>query len=154
APCAGAQSLGVSARRGPRVIAPTPPLAPLKDVDAAIRYAINHPYNSEPLYAKLRPGMKVTIAVDDISLPLPPMRRPDIRERVLTVVLDLLADYSVDDVEIIIATSVHRRMKDWEIRHVVGDKIFNAYWPKKLYNHDAENLANMKYIGTTELREA
>ncbi|MDI1477140.1 lactate racemase domain-containing protein [Polyangium sp. y55x31] len=135
---------------GSRVVYPKPPLKPLKDVDAAIRYAINHPYNSEPLYAKLRPGMKVTIAMDDISLPLPPMKRPDIRERVLTIVLDLLADYGVDDVEIIIATSVHRRMKDWEIRHVVGDKIFNAYWPKKLYNHDAENLANMKYLGTTE----
>ncbi len=135
---------------GSRVIYPKPPLKPLKDVDAAIRYAINHPYNSEPLYAKLRPGMKVTIAIDDISLPLPQMKRPDIRERVLTVVLDLLADYGVDDVEIIIATSVHRRMKDWEIRHVVGDKIFNAFWPKRLYNHDAENLANMKYLGTTE----
>jgi len=135
---------------GSRVIYPKPPLKALKDVDAAIRYAINHPYNSEPLYAKLRPGMKVTIAMDDISLPLPPMKRPDVRERVLTIVLDLLADYGVDDVEIIVATSVHRRMKDWEIRHVVGDKIFNAYWPKKLYNHDAENLANMKYLGTTE----
>ncbi|MDC3954490.1 lactate racemase domain-containing protein [Polyangium jinanense] len=135
---------------GSRVVYPKPPLKPLKDVDAAIRYAINHPYNSEPLYAKLRPGMKVTIAMDDISLPLPPMKRPDIRERVLTIVLDLLADYGVDDIEIIIATSVHRRMKDWEIRHVVGDKIFNAFWPKKLYNHDAENLANMKYLGTTE----
>ena len=135
---------------GTRVIYPKPPLKALKDVDAAIRYAINHPYNSEPLYAKLRPGMKVTIAIDDISLPLPPMRRPDVRERVLTVVLDLLADYGVDDVELIIATSVHRRMKDFEVRHMVGDKIFNAYWPKKLYNHDAENLANMKYIGTTE----
>jgi hypothetical protein len=97
--------------------------------------------------------MKVTIAVDDISLPLPPMRRPDVRERVLTVVLDLLADYGVDDIEIIIATSVHRRMKDWEIRHVVGDKIFNAFWPKKLYNHDAENAAQMKYIGTTDVGE-
>ncbi|HVK66971.1 MAG TPA: lactate racemase domain-containing protein [Polyangium sp.] len=135
---------------GSRVVYPKAPLKPLKDVDAAIRYAINHPYNSEPLYAKLRPGMKVTIAMDDISLPLPPMKRPDIRERVLTIVLDLLADYGVDDIEIIVATSVHRRMKDWEIRHVVGDKIFNAFWPKKLYNHDAENLANMKYLGTTE----
>ena len=76
---------------GTRVAYPKQPLAPLKDVDAAIRYAINHPYNSEPLYALLRPGMKVTIAVDDISLPLPPMRRPDIRERVLTIVLKLLA---------------------------------------------------------------
>jgi hypothetical protein len=138
---------------GTRVLYPKPPLEALKDVDAAIRYAINHPYNSEPLYAKLRPGMKVTIAVDDISLPLPPMRRPDIRERVLTIVLDLLADYGVDDVEIIIATSVHRRMKAFEVRHMVGDKIFNAYWPKKLYNHDAENAANMKYVGATDLGE-
>ena len=35
------------------------------------------------MHALLEPGMKVTIAVDDISLPLPPMKRPDIRERVL-----------------------------------------------------------------------
>src|SRR5262249_12215866 len=138
---------------GTRVVYPKPPIEPLKDVDAAIRYAINHPQNSEPLYAKLRPGMKVTIAVDDISLPLPPMRRPDIRERVLTIVLDLLADYGVDDVEIIIATSVHRRMKPFEVRHMVGDRIFDAYWPKKLSNHDAENPAQMKYVGTTDAGE-
>jgi nickel-dependent lactate racemase len=145
----GDQLVEVDLPTGTRVVYPKPPLEPLKDVDAAIRYAINHPYNAEPLYAKLRPGMKVTIAIDDISLPLPPMRRPDVRERVLTIVLDLLADHGVDDVEIIVATSVHRRMKDWEIRHVVGDRIFNRFWPKKLYNHDAENAANMKYVGTT-----
>ncbi|XXX76234.1 lactate racemase domain-containing protein [Sorangium sp. So ce134] len=149
----GDQLVEVDLPTGTRVLYAKPPLEPLKDVDAAIRYAINHPYNSEPLYAKLRPGMKVTIAVDDISLPLPPMKRPDIRERVLTIVLDLLSDYGVDDVEIIIATSVHRRMKDWEVRHIVGDRIFNAFWPKKLYNHDAENLANMKYLGTTDAGE-
>src|SRR5690606_22817044 len=106
---------------GTRCIYPKPPLAPLKDVDAAIRYAINHPYNSDPLHAKLRPGMKVVIGIDDISLPLPPMRRPDVRERVLTVVLQTLADHGVDDVEMIIATSVHRRMTGEEIRHIVGD---------------------------------
>ena len=94
--------------------------------------------------------MKVVIAIDDISLPLPPMRRPDVRERVLTVVLELLADHGVDDVEIIIATSVHRRMTGDEIRHVVGDKIFDAYWPNRLYNHDAEDPTSMKYVGTTE----
>ena len=149
----GDRLVDVDLPTGTRVLYSKPPLEALKDVDAAIRYAISHPYNSEPLYAKLRPGMKVTIAIDDISLPLPQMKRPDVRERVLTVVLDLLADHAVDDVEIIIATSVHRRMKDWEVRHVVGDKIFNAYWPKRLYNHDAENAANMAYIGTTEMGE-
>src|SRR4051794_14069093 len=138
---------------GTRVLYPRAPLAPLKDPEAAIRYAINHPYGSDPLHAKLRPGMKVVIAVDDISVCLPPMRRPDVRERVLTVVLELLADHGVDDVEIIIATSVHRRMTAAEVRHMVGDRIFNAYWPKRLYNHDAEAPAGMALVGHTELGE-
>lgn len=135
---------------GTRVIYPRPPLAGLKDVDAAIRYAINHPYGSEPLYAKLRPGMKVCIAIDDISLPLPPMKRPDIRERILTIVLDLLADHGIDDITMIIANCLHRRMTAWEVRRMVGDRIFEAFWPKRLYNHDAEDPEGMAYVGETE----
>ena len=135
---------------GTRCIYPKPPLEALKDVDAAIRYAVNHPLGSEPLYAKLRPGMSVTIAIDDISLPLPPMKRPDVRERILTVVLEMLADHGIDDIEMIVATGVHRRMKAHEIRHMVGDKIFDAYYPARLYNHDAEDKANMVVVGTTD----
>jgi hypothetical protein len=138
---------------GTRCIYPKQPLQPLKDVDAAIRYAINHPHGCEPLYAKLRPGMKVVIAVDDISLPLPPMRRPDIRERVLNVVLDLFADYGVEDIEIIVAVSYHRRMKESEIKRMVGDKVFKRFWPDKLYNHDAEDTDNLSYLGKTEADE-
>ncbi len=144
---AGDQLVEVDLPAGTRCIYPKPPIAPLKDVDAAIRYAISHPLGKEPLYAKLRPGMKVAIAVDDISLPLPPMQRPDIRERVLTIVLELLADHGVDDVEIIIATGIHRKMKPHEVRHMVGDKIFDGYWPDRLYNHDAEDKENMVVIG-------
>ena len=135
---------------GTRAIYPKAPVEPLKDPEAAIRYALHHPLGSEPLYAKLRPGMKVTIAVDDISLPLPPMRRPDVRERVLNVLLELLADHGVEDIEIIIATGVHRRMKANEVRHMVGDKVFDAYWPDRLYNHDAEDRANLLTIGQSE----
>jgi lactate racemase len=135
---------------GSRVIYPRPPMEALKDPDAAIRYALSHPLDSEPLYARLRPGMKVVLAMDDVSVPLPPMRRPDVRERVLTIVLELLADHGVEDVEIVIATSVHRRMTAAEVRHVVGDRIFEAYWPRRLYNHDAEDPKGMKYVGTTD----
>jgi lactate racemase len=147
---AGDKLVDVTMPAGTRVIYPRPPLEPLKDVDAAIRYAIHHPENSEPLQAKLRPGMRVVIAIDDVSLPLPPMRRPDIRERVLTIVLQMLADHGVEDVEMIIATSVHRRMTAAEVRHMVGDRIFEAYWPKRLYNHDAEDPKGMKEVGITE----
>lgn len=146
---AGDKLIEVDLPPGTRCIYPKAPLEPLRDVDAAIRYALNHPENSEPLYAKLKPGMKVTIGIDDISLPLPPMKRPDVRERVLTIVLEMLADHGVDDVELIVATGVHRRMKAHEIRHMVGDKIFDAYYPDKLYNHDAEDAANMVVIGET-----
>jgi lactate racemase len=149
----GDQLIEVDLPPGTRVIYPKPPIAALKDVDAAIRYAINHPLGSDPLYARLRPGMKVTIAVDDISLPLPPMRRPDVRERVLEVVLALLADHGVDDIEIIVATGIHRRMKAHEVRHMVGDRIFDAYWPERLYNHDAEDQDNLVVLGETERGE-
>lgn len=147
---AGDKLVEVDMPPGTRVIYPRQPLAPLKDVDAAIRYAINHPHGSEPLHALLRPGMKVFIAIDDISLPLPPMKRPDVRERVLTVVLQTLADHGVEDYEMCIATSVHRRMTADEVRWIVGDRIFNSHWPDRLYNHDAEDTANMKEICTTE----
>jgi len=134
---------------GTRVIYPKVAAEGLKDPDAAIRYALNHPLGTDPLYAKLKPGMKVTIAIDDISVPLPPMKRPDARERVLTIVLEMLADHGVDDIELIIATGIHRRMKPAEIRYIVGDKIFDAYHPDRLYNHDAEDRANLVEIGKT-----
>ena len=149
----GDQLVPIDLPAGTRVIYPKPPLAGLPDPDAAIRYALNHPHGSAPLHARLKPGMKVVIAIDDISLPLPPMRRPDVRERVLTIVLALLADHGVDDVEMIIATSVHRRMRGHEIRHIVGDRIFDAYYPKRLYNHDAEDAKGMKLVGETDLGE-
>ena len=41
------------------------------------------PIDDDPLPELLKPGMKLTIAFDDISLPLPSMRKPDIRQRII-----------------------------------------------------------------------
>ena len=135
---------------GTRVIYPPPPLEPLADPDAAIRYALLRPENADPLFAQLNPNMRVTIAIDDISLPLPQMRRPDIRERVLNIVLQTLADYGVDDVHLIVATSLHRRMTEAEIRRMVGERAFKQFWPERLYNFDAENRAELAMLGKTD----
>lgn len=135
---------------GTRVILPKPPIEPLANPKAAIRYALNHPEgDKKPLFALLRPGMKVTIAFDDISLPLPKMVRPDLRQTILEIVLETLADYGVEDIHLIVATAFHRRMTEAEIRRTVGDRIYNAFAPKRLYNHDAEDRANMVVIGET-----
>ena len=138
---------------GTRVIYPKPSIKGLPNREAAIRYAINHPHDTEPLYAQLEPGMKVTIAVDDISLPLPPMKTPDVRQTVLEVVLDLLAANGVDDVHIIIANSLHRKMTEWEMKRMVGAKIFSDYFPDRYYNHDAEDPEGLVVLGETRHKE-
>jgi len=146
----GDQLVEVDLPVGSRVVYAKPPMAPLGDVDAAIRYTLSHPLGDEPLYAKLVPGMKVTIAVDDLSMPLPPMKGPDVRARIVDAVLDQLDDYAVSDVEIIIATAFHRPMTEAEIKHTVGRRAFERFWPDRLYNHDAEKPDGLTFIGTTE----
>ena len=135
---------------GTKVIYPRPPVEGLPNVKSAIRWALNHPEGCDPLHAQLRPGMKVTIAVDDISLPLPPMRTPDVRQLVLEIVLELLADSGVDDVHLVVAIALHRRMTEAEIRRMVGPKVFEAFWPDRLYNHDAEDPDGLALLGTTD----
>ena len=94
--------------------------------------------------------MKLTIAFDDISLPLPPMRRPDIRQMVIEQVLEMAAAAGVDDVHVIAALALHRRMTEAELRHTVGDRTYDAFAPSGcLYNHDAEDPDGMVVLGTT-----
>ena len=145
--------LDVKMPAGTRVVYPKPTIPGLRDREGAIRYALAHPEQMEPLAALLRPGMKVTIAIDDISLPLPKMPRPDIRESVLTTVLELLASKGVNDVHIIIATSFHRRLTPPEIERAVGSRIFRAYHPACLYNHDGEAPGGMVELGVTDRGE-
>jgi hypothetical protein len=135
---------------GTRVIYPKRPMTPVANPKAAIRYALNNPEDSEPLHALLRPGMKVSIAVDDISMPLPIMRTPDVRQLVLEIVCEMLADHGVDDVHIIIALGLHRRMHDWEIKRMVGQKVWDEYWPDRLYNHDGCDPDGMVVLGKTQ----
>ena len=98
--------------------------------------------------------MRLTIAFDDISLPLPPMRSPDVRQRVIEAVLDLAAEAGVDDVVLIAALALHRRMTDPELRHALGDRVFDAFAPHGLLlQHDAEDPANLVHLGLTDQGE-
>ena len=68
----------------------------------------------------------------------------------LNIVLQTLADYGVDDVHLIVATSLHRRMTEAEIRRMVGERAFKPFWPDRLYNFDAENRAELVMLGKTD----
>jgi hypothetical protein len=134
---------------GTRVVYGKPPIEGLHNPGAAIRYAINHPLDADPLYAQLAPGMRVTIALDDISLPLPPMRTPDIRQTILEILLELLDANGVDDIHLVIANCLHRYMTEAEMKRMVGKKIFDAFYPDRYYNHDGEDPDNLVHLGKT-----
>jgi len=139
---------------GTRVIYPPESLPGTDDVDGAIRHALANPEGSEPLAELLRPGMRLTIAFDDISLPLPPMRKPDVRQRVLEQVLTMAADAGVDDVELISANSLHRRLTPHELRDIVGERVYRSFFPAgRLTNHDAEDADNLLHVGLTDQGE-
>lgn len=138
---------------GTRVIYAKPPIQALPDVPAAIRYALDHPEGMPSLRDLLTPGCKVTIAVDDISLPLPPMVLPDVRELICTTILQHCTEVGVDDVHLIVANALHRKMTGPEIKRMLGPRIFNQCWPDRLYNFDAEDQAALTKIGVTELGE-
>jgi len=145
----GDDLLSVKLPAGTRVVSSKPPIPGLPDREGAIRYALANPEGSDPLAARLRPGLKVTIAIDDVSLPLPKMRRPDIRESVLTVLLEMLATHGIDDIQIVVATSFHRRITPSEMEWLVGRKIFRTFYPDRLLNHDAEAPNGMVELGRT-----
>jgi len=136
---------------GSRVLYPRPPLPPVPDVRTEVEKALDKPIGMDPFRAYLKPGMKVTIAVDDISLSLPKMRSPDFRQTILEVVLKRLAEAGVTDVHIVVAVCLHRHMHDWEVREMVGSRIFNAHWKNRtLYNYDAEDKDDNVVLGQTD----
>src|SRR6266568_3680367 len=118
---------------GSRVIYAPDPIEPIAHPVRAIRRALAHPVEDDPLKA----------------LPRPPMAQPDVRQLVLEEVIELAAEAGVEDVHLIAANSLHRRMTEDEIRHIVGDRIFNTFHPDRLYNHDAEDPDGNVLIGTT-----
>ncbi|MGH9095300.1 MAG: lactate racemase domain-containing protein [Acidimicrobiales bacterium] len=135
-----------------RVIYPPEPVEALKDPDQAVVDALLNPLgDSPPLPDLLHAGMRLTIAFDDISLPLPPMQQPDNRQRVIEAVLDMAATAGVDDVVLICALALHRRMTEAELRHALGDRIYDSFAPHGLLvQHDAEDPAGMVHLGQTD----
>ena len=86
--------------------------------------------------------MRLTIVFDDITVPTPTMRQPDLRGEVIEAVLSRAARAGVDDVELICANGLNRRMTASEFQHLLGERVFRSFYADdKLRNHDAEDTA-------------
>ncbi|MGI8865394.1 MAG: lactate racemase domain-containing protein, partial [Rubrobacteraceae bacterium] len=138
---------------GTRVIYPPGPVEPIEDPGVAIERALLEPMGMEPLHELLKPGMKLTIVFDDVSCPLPKMKQPDNRQLVIEKVLEKAAAKGVEDIHLIAALGLHRRMTEKELRWAMGNKIMSRYYPDRLYNYDAEDEDGNAVIGETERGE-
>jgi hypothetical protein len=139
---------------GTQVIYPAESLTPVPALGEAINAALDAPIQSEPLSTLLDPATRLTIVFDDIGVPTPRMRRPDIRGKVIEAVLARAAAAGVDDVALVSANGLNRRMTAEELQYVVGERVFRSFYADGLLtNHDAEDLENLATIGSTATGE-
>jgi hypothetical protein len=139
---------------GTRVVYPAESLAPLADVAESINAALDDPLDSAPLAERLRAGMRLMIAFDDITSPVPQMHRPDIRGRIIEAVLSRAADAGVDDVRLVCANGLNRRMTEAELQHVLGERVFRSFFADGLLtSHDAEDVDNLSTLGDSDSGE-
>ena len=122
------------------------PLAPLADLDAAVRHALAAPLGLPRLRDLARPGARVTIAFDDHTTgSFGPIRPIAIR-----AVLDELADAGVSrsQVRLVCANALHRMCRPEELARLL-DPALVAEFGARLSCHDAEDAEQIADFGTT-----
>jgi hypothetical protein len=115
----------------------------------AIAAALDSPVGSDPLGARLRPGMRLTVTFDDNTVPVPGMTAPDLRASIIEAVLTRAAAAGVDDVALVAAIGLNRRQTPAELRQLVGERVFRSFHADGLLtNHDAEDADGLAEIGS------
>lgn len=133
-----------------------PPLAipglAARVVPQALRTAVESPLDMLPLSELVGPDSRILIAFDDNCQPFPPTARPDIRQTMITRLLELLEDYGVkrENVQLRCAVALHRKMRRHELECMLGERIVAEFWPDRLSNFDAEDPDDIVSLEETE----
>jgi len=147
----GDDAISVSLPDDARILTAPAPLPPLDDPEAAVRAALSEPVQHEPLEKLVGPGSKVTIAFDDLTIPVVPMAPPDFRGLIIPILLETLhrAGVRPEDVRLIVANALHRKWTRSELATALGP-ILSLLPPQRLYNHDACDPEQLVFLGETE----
>lgn len=140
---AGDELVEVALPAGARVLYPKPPLTELPDLERAVRDAIQEPLMQAPLEVLLRPGMLVTVALDDAGALPASLAAPDPRGRALNVVLDVLSKRGVTDVEVVVASGLRRKLTWAELTRLFGERACRRLTSARLFHHDPECASSL-----------
>ncbi|HME92570.1 MAG TPA: lactate racemase domain-containing protein, partial [Myxococcaceae bacterium] len=127
-----------------QILLPPFPLPELEHFRRSADQALEDPVDGEPLVQMLRPGSKVSVVIDDFSLPVPPMAR-DCRREMLESVLDVLQlqGVRVNRVAITVANGLSRQWKETELAELLGPRPA----PYQVASHDAEAIVQLSRMG-------
>lgn len=134
-----------------RVLRAPDALPALADPAEAVRAALAEPVGQEPLSRLVGPGSKVTIAFDDLTIPVVPMVEPDFRQLIIGIVLETLHRSGVrpEDVRFVVANALHRKWTRTELATALGPML-SLLPPQRLVCHDAEDPEQLVFLGETE----
>lgn len=121
-------------------------LTPIGDLQGAVQEALARPLEMSPIRELVRPGARVTIAFDDLTVSAyGPIRTVAIRE-----VLRQLETAGVprETVTLLCANALHRKFRPDELAVVLGTELVEEFGPRLLC-HDAEEKDSLVYIGQT-----
>ncbi len=126
-----------------------------RDVPAAVVRAFEQPLGMEPLSELVDASSKILIAFDDNCQPFPSTPKPDPRQQSLEALIPLLYSYGVkkENLRLICAVALHRKMKKFEMAAMVGPKIMAEFYPDQLTNYDAEDPEDIADLGETDQGE-
>lgn len=113
----------------------------VQNAQTEIERALKNPIGSERLKDIVKLKDKIAIVIDDITRPLP-------SQEILPPLINELTSLGIkeEDIIIIIATGLHRKLTRKEICGVVGKEITDRI---KVINHDPYSTENLVYLGQT-----
>jgi len=110
----------------------------IEDAPQAIKKALRNPIKKAPLSTLIEAQDRVAIIIDDITRPTP-------SEMLVSAILKEIPN-PLENIEIIVATGLHRANTEDELNAMLGPDIVKKV---KIVNHDAFNQDELVYIGTT-----
>lgn len=122
------------------------PLAPVDDLGAEVRKALEHPLDLPPLRELAKPGFRVVVAFDDPTVPCyAPLWAVGLHE-----ILAALGAAGVDRdrITLLCANALHRQFTHDELARLLGEEIARESG-SRLRCHDAEDPDGMTEVGVT-----
>ncbi|MGI5977071.1 MAG: nickel-dependent lactate racemase [Candidatus Limivicinus sp.] len=115
---------------------------PQRSVEEHIRYALDNPIDSKPLKELVKPGETVCLVISDVT------RRWQSPETYIPLIIKELEASGIRDEDMLImsANGTHRHQTVEEHKGLITEDVYNRI---KIVDHDCNDEANLKYVGTT-----